>query len=130
MESMLENLRSNGLDPDTIPTILQYNKRDLDDILPEAELDKHFKWREGIEAFPSVAHEGHGVVETFVHAAGLLIEAKVNLYGLGRGSVSPETVAEGARARLWELYGKTHDSRTENDGGDRRINQVWTLNFA
>jgi signal transduction histidine kinase len=44
------------------------------------------------------------VFETFVHAAGLLVEAKVRLYGLGRGKVDPDVVAEGARRRLWEIF--------------------------
>ena len=41
LEGLQKNLRSNGLDPDTIPLLMQYNKRDLDDVLPESELDRH-----------------------------------------------------------------------------------------
>jgi signal transduction histidine kinase/signal recognition particle receptor subunit beta len=102
--TLRQNLHANGLDPETIPLLLQYNKRDLADVLPEAELDRQFKWRDGLESFPSVASEGRGVFETFVHAAGLLVEAKVRAYGLGRGEVSPEHVADGTRKKLWEIY--------------------------
>jgi len=113
MVSLQKNLRSNGLDPETIPLLLQYNKRDLDDVLPETVLHDEFKWRDGIASFPSVASEGQGVFETFVHAAGLLVEAKVRTYGLGRGEVSADSVAEGTRSKLWEMFdrvrGGEHD---------------------
>jgi signal recognition particle receptor subunit beta len=33
-DDMRENLRANNIDPDAIPIILQYNKRDLKNILP------------------------------------------------------------------------------------------------
>lgn len=103
LESMRENLRANTSTSEDIPIVVQYNKRDLDDILSEAELDKHFKFREDVEAFPSVATESQGVFEAFVHAAGLLVESKVALYGLGKGRVAPAVVAEGARRKLWEI---------------------------
>ncbi|MHC4851500.1 MAG: ATP-binding protein [Planctomycetota bacterium] len=104
LEGLQSNLRLNGLQPDTIPLVMQYNKRDLDDILTEEELDKHFLCRDDVQAFPSVATENQGVFETFVHAAGLLVEAKINLYGLGKGEVDARGVAEAARKRLWEIY--------------------------
>ncbi|MDA0374785.1 MAG: ATP-binding protein [Planctomycetota bacterium] len=103
-ESLKENLALNGLDPDSIPIVLQYNKRDLEDVLSESELDRHFKFREELQAFPSVATEGRGVFETFVHAAGQLVDAKIRLYGLGRGKIDSAVVAEGARQKLWEIF--------------------------
>jgi signal transduction histidine kinase/signal recognition particle receptor subunit beta len=110
LASMQDNLQLNGLDPDTIPTVMQYNKRDLKDILSEEVLDQHFKCREGISSFPSVATEGQGVFETFVHAAGLLIEAKVRLYGLNKEGADPDRVAEGARKKLWETFDRVRDA--------------------
>ena len=103
LASLRENLRGNGLDPDTIPLLLQYNKRDLDDVLPESELDAQFKFRDDLQSFPSVASEGQGVFETFVAAAGWLVEEKVRLYRLGRGEIDAGDVAEGTRQRLWEI---------------------------
>lgn len=104
LDSLYTNLRLNGLDPSRIPVVLQYNKRDLDDILDEKELDARFRTKPEMVSFPSVAKDGQGVFETFVHAAGLLIDAKVRLYKLGKGGVDPKAVAEGARQRLWELH--------------------------
>src|SRR5688572_16562103 len=104
LESLKENLRLNKLDAERIPLVLQYNKRDVADVLPEEELDKLFKFRTDLQAFPSIATEGRGVFETFVHAAGQLVEAKVQLYGLGKGEVSARAVADAARKKLWEIY--------------------------
>lgn len=110
LESMRDNLRLNGLEPDTIPAVLQYNKRDLKDILSEEVLDRHFKYRDGLASFPSVATQGQGVFETFVHAAGLLVEAKVRLYGLNKEGADPDRVAEGARKKLWETFDRVRDA--------------------
>ncbi|MBK8978184.1 MAG: hypothetical protein IPM29_19955 [Planctomycetes bacterium] len=118
LESLRENLRSNGLDPDSIPIVLQYNKRDLEDVIPEPELDAEFRSRDSMRAYPSVATEGHGVFETFVHAAGELVEAKVRLYGLGRGRFDPKVVAEGARKKLWEIYDESAYARAHGGRGN------------
>lgn len=111
LQSMVENLRASTAAD--IPIVVQYNKRDLPDILGEQELDRHFKFRDDIEAFPSVATEGQGVFEAFVHAAGLLVQSKVRQYGLGRGKVSPEEVADGARTKLWEICDQIRRERAE-----------------
>ena len=142
MESLIENLRLNGLDPETIPIVVQYNKRDLDDIMSEEEMDPHFLFREDINAFPSVATEGQGVYETFVQAAGLLVENKIQQYDLGKGGITPDQVATGARDRLWEIFdhyrgqqeelrkqrevlevtvGVDQDAKTEDDNENDRI---------
>ena len=72
-------------------------------MLSEKDLDRSIKFRDGLASFPTVATERRGVFETFVEAAGLLVEEKVRLYGLGQGEIDPAAVAEGARRRLWEI---------------------------
>ena len=104
LESLRENLRANGIDPETIPIVLQHNKRDLGDVLPEEELNRLFQWRDDIASFPSVATENQGVFETFVHTMGMLIHAKIGHYGLDRRGVEASAVAEGVRAKLWDIY--------------------------
>lgn len=113
LESLLENLRSNGLDPDTIPIVIQYNKRDLDDILSEEELNPHFLIRDDVAAFPSVATDDQGVYETFVHAAGQLVEEKVKQYELGKGDTDPEDVAKSARTKLWSIFDVWRDQQED-----------------
>ncbi len=58
-----QNLRENGLNYETIPLIMQYNKRDLSHISPVHLLNERLNPRQ-IRYFESVATQGSGVVET------------------------------------------------------------------
>jgi len=102
LEDLRNNLIANGLSPETIPLVLQYNKRDLPDLVSLEELDEKFKWRD-VPAFPTIATEGEGVFEAFVEATRLLVEAKILQYGLGKGTVDPEEVARGAARKLFQI---------------------------
>lgn len=64
LQNLHENLRANGLDPETIPLVFQYNKRDLPGILSRAELDRLLNPK-GYPVFESVATTGKGVLEAF-----------------------------------------------------------------
>lgn len=103
LQSMRDSLHGSSSIAEDVPIVLQYNKRDLKDVLSEQELDQHFRFRDDIESFPTVATEGQGTFEAFVHAAGRLVENKVRLYGLGRSKVQPSAVADGVRNKLWEI---------------------------
>jgi signal recognition particle receptor subunit beta len=59
---MEANLRANGIDFDAIPKVVQFNKRDLPDVKPLAEIRK--AWAD-IPTFPAVALRGEGVIESF-----------------------------------------------------------------
>ncbi len=59
---MEANLKSNGLDFESIPKVLQFNKRDLPDVKPLQEIRE--AWGD-IPTFPAVAVRGEGVLETF-----------------------------------------------------------------
>jgi signal recognition particle receptor subunit beta len=59
---MEANLRANGIDFESIPKVVQFNKRDLPDVKPLAEIRK--AW-EDIATYPAVAVRGEGVIETF-----------------------------------------------------------------
>ena len=63
-QSLKENLAANGLDIGAVPVVVQYNKRDLPDILsvPAMEEALGFSQYAHVEA---VASEGTGVTETF-----------------------------------------------------------------
>ena len=112
LQSMRDNLRSSPGTSEDVPIVVQYNKRDLGDILTEEELDREFRFRGDIPSFPSVATEGHGVFEAFVEAVSMLVERKVALYGLGRDRASPSDVADGVRQKLWSICDEVRRSRT------------------
>jgi mutual gliding-motility protein MglA len=111
LRSMREHLREQVGTSEDIPIIVQYNKRDLDDLLTEEELDRHFKFRDDVVTFPSVATEGHGVFEAFVEATVTLVERKVALYGLTQENAEPRDVAEDVRSKLWEICDEVRRAR-------------------
>lgn len=111
LQSMRENLRSSPGTSEDIPVVVQYNKRDLPDVLAEEELDRAFRFRGDIPSFPSVATEGQGVFEAFVEAVSMLVERKVALYGLGRDRSAPAEVADGVRRKLWSICDEVRRSR-------------------
>jgi signal recognition particle receptor subunit beta len=59
---MEANLKSNGIDLNTIAKVVQFNKRDLQDVKPLDEIKE--AWG-GIPTYPAVATKGEGVRETF-----------------------------------------------------------------
>ncbi len=60
---MMTNLKLNGLDPDQVPVVIQFNKRDLPKIRPDAEIDEVAK-RGSEPVFKASAITGAGVLET------------------------------------------------------------------
>ncbi|MDQ5858630.1 MAG: ADP-ribosylation factor-like protein [Acidobacteriota bacterium] len=63
-QSLKENLAANGLDIAAVPVVIQYNKRDLPDILSVPAMEEAL----GFSEYPhveAIASEGTGVTETF-----------------------------------------------------------------
>ncbi len=58
------NLRQDGTDPDRIPMVVQYNKRDLPGVLDVDELGARLGVPQGIPQLVSSARDGWGVFET------------------------------------------------------------------
>lgn len=71
--NMKENLLSNNINPDDIPVVLQYNKRDLPDILSIDELNQDLNRAEQVY-LETEAINGKGVQETFQLITKLLIK--------------------------------------------------------
>jgi hypothetical protein len=86
-----KNLFEMGQRPELLPTVIQYNKRDLSNIVPLDDLEKRFNSKHNL-SFPAVAKTGQGVYETF------LTVAKMALTKL----TSPD-----GEARMGELFKST-----------------------
>lgn len=71
--NMRDNLISNNINPDDIIIVIQYNKRDLPNILSLAELNEDLNSSDQVY-IESVAVNGKGVQETFQTATKLLIK--------------------------------------------------------
>ncbi|MEJ2216461.1 MAG: GTPase domain-containing protein [Gemmatimonadota bacterium] len=63
MQNLYENLADYGYDPRQLPMVLQYNKRDLSDIVPVEELSAQLN-PASLQEFEAVATQGVGVFDT------------------------------------------------------------------
>ncbi len=68
-----ESLDTWGIDRATFPIVLQYNKRDLSDLLPLGTLERNLGLN-GIPVLEAVANAGKGVMETIRLASHQVIE--------------------------------------------------------
>ena len=82
LANLKENLEANEIDPGEIPTVLQYNKRDLPNALPVEILNERLNPR-GLLFFEAVAMKGQGVDETLKAATGLVFKSLATKYGGG-----------------------------------------------
>lgn len=75
--NLLENLQENEIDPNEIPIIIQYNKRDIPGVLEVETLEEEL----GFEGYPSKeasALRGDGVMETFTLATKITAKHLIN----------------------------------------------------
>jgi len=93
-QNLKENLADQGKSVDTLPVVVQYNKRDLDGtkvpVMPMEELERDLNIDHQFPAYPASALKGDGVRETFKKicmltvmdvSSRLLKEKGVNLSG-------------------------------------------------
>ena len=72
MENLQEHLKEHNLNFDTIPYVLQLNKRDLPNAMPVPELKKQLQ-KKGEPVLEGVAIQGIGVFETLKEVAKLVL---------------------------------------------------------
>lgn len=73
LQNLRQNLQDYGMDLDDMPFVLQYNKRDMDNVFTLDELNAELNSR-NVPFFPATAHNGKGVVTTLKTIAMLVIE--------------------------------------------------------
>jgi mutual gliding-motility protein MglA len=72
MENLRVNLEEQGYNPDKVPLVLQYNKRDLPNVASVAELHALLNQR-NVPEFEASANTGMGVFETLKAAIKLIL---------------------------------------------------------
>jgi hypothetical protein len=78
VENLRKNLTEQGFNLDTIPYTVQYNKRDLPNVVPMDEINKALNPR-GVSYFEGVATQGKGVFDTLKEIAKqVILELKKN----------------------------------------------------
>ena len=78
LDDLAFNLEEHGFDLNTMPFTMQYNKRDLPNIVPSEEIDQMLNQR-GVPWFECIAVDGTGVFETLKDSARqVILELKKN----------------------------------------------------
>jgi mutual gliding-motility protein MglA len=80
LENLRQNLEANEIDSDEIPTVIQFNKRDLPNALPLEILNERLNPR-NVPFFEAVAIKGQGVEETLKGVTTLVFRSLANKYG-------------------------------------------------
>jgi len=88
LTNLRENLEANEIDPDEIPTVLQYNKRDLPNALPVEVLNERLNPK-GWPHYEACAKAGKGVEETLKGVTGLVFRSLATKYGGGDSGARP-----------------------------------------
>ncbi|MBQ9226365.1 MAG: GTPase domain-containing protein [Fibrobacter sp.] len=73
LQNLRQNLQDYGMDLDDMPFVLQYNKRDMENVFTLEEMNAELNLR-NVPFFPATAHNGKGVVTTLKTIAMLVIE--------------------------------------------------------
>ena len=81
-ENLEKNLAFVGLNIEKIPLAIQFNKRDLENIIPEDKINRTWE-PTGFPVFMASALQGWGVVETFKRLVELTYNSINNKYRLG-----------------------------------------------
>jgi signal recognition particle receptor subunit beta len=81
LQNLEDNLKRQGVRIREIPLVMQFNKRDLPNALPVAELDAEVN-KLGVPHFESVATNGLGVEETLKGVTQLVLQHLIKKYGL------------------------------------------------
>jgi signal recognition particle receptor subunit beta len=87
--NLLENLEENNLDPNDIPIVIQYNKRDIPGVLPVEALQEAL----GFEGYPyteASAIKGQGVMETFKLVSKITAKHLMNRLKGGKADAAPK----------------------------------------
>jgi len=96
-ENMRENLRANEIDPDEVPIVLQYNKRDLPNALPIEILNERLNPR-NFPFFEAVAIKGIGVEDTLKGVTKMVFKSLSAKYGEPeKAGTNPGLRAPGSR---------------------------------
>lgn len=95
LHNLEENLEEYGLDINTVPLVLQYNKRDLDDVYSVEELEETLNSFEA-PCFEAVAVSGEGVFPTLKKLSSMVLENLNKQHGSARMKVKQTSRKEPA----------------------------------
>jgi 50S ribosomal subunit-associated GTPase HflX len=100
-QNLAENLTINSLNINEIPLVLQYNKRDLPNVMSVDAMDKKLNIRSA-PYFESIAVEGKGVLESFIGILKCMIQYFGEKYQFAKDKSDVLKMAEQVENNLLE----------------------------
>jgi small GTP-binding protein len=99
LENLKENLKAHGIDWQTVPFVIQYNKQDLPGVLPSEELAAQLN-PEGVPHFETTATTGQGIMEAMKTVCKMVLEdiQKKQKRGSEKAAPAPQESAAPAMA--------------------------------
>ena len=122
---MCENLKAIGRDPETLPIVFQYNKRDLPEISSVEQLSLALNQR-GVPELEAVAFRGDGVLETIgTLMASTMAELTTRYQSMAlRGDETVQTWAWGAIQQVFGRSTLAGAGLRPGDGRDEDLRRV------
>ena len=114
--NLIENLAEYGKDIRELPHVIQYNKRDLPNAMPVAEMDKRLN-KFGVPTFEAVAYTGEGVFPTLKTLAAMVLESIEKIDGRNPKKASAGRPAGGKSAPAPATAGARPGTRPAAAGG-------------
>jgi hypothetical protein len=116
IHNLHDNLRGHGMNPDSVPLILQYNKRDLDGILSVEQLDEDLNRRK-LRRFETCALVGQGIFDA-MRTITKMVLADLKRKGIYHGKAAAKVAEEAGQEvvvspSVEEGLVKTLESRVE-----------------
>lgn len=108
-KDMEGNLRYYGTKIETIPLIIQYNKRDLPNVLPVEELNRKIN-RLNVPFFESVAVLGKGVFETLTMSCRMVLQIIENGVDSSKKGTQAEKTSDSSTSRRPQVEKSTSAS--------------------
>jgi mutual gliding-motility protein MglA len=120
LENLKDNLKAHDLKLEEMPMVMQFNKRDLEDVASLEEMNERLNNLNG-PFYEAVAKDGIGVEETLQAISGLVLKSVIDRYGgnrnmtpLGRVASDPARTDPDAAAVAAATAGKS-GAKSEND---------------
>jgi small GTP-binding protein len=116
-ENLRENLAAHDLNLDEMPLVMQFNKRDLEDIMTPEEMSDTLN-KLNAPFYEAVAKDGIGVEDTLQAISGLVLKSVIDKYGGGR-KMTPlgKAVADPARTDPEAVVSTTARAAVGRTGG-------------
>jgi len=124
LDNLRENLAAHDLKLEALPMVMQFNKRDLEDVCTVEEMNDALNTMNA-PFYEAVAKDGIGVEETLQAISGLVLKSVIDRYG-GARAMSPmgkreKTVTNSA---LTDPASLVSTSVTESTGERAQVSQV------